>query len=321
MSVGRASPGRVGTKRSGGRRTACHLCLEPYPAAASREAPARVAILVDLRPFSRQSIKVKTKSRGSRENSTRDISSFATALANHGRWSSSTMGRKNREAGLGRIGRRRFVMANGTRPYCGSRRSRQLCLVVRYLPTSLTQGPCWRGLFIDRSSGSIAILTSPREARYLRFRYLLNHQIGSAPIQCTVDIQFKSRFKERNYSIYFTSMAREPISSLDGQKVPVLLLKTKSSPTDAYEDLFSTPHHNLHFEPIFVPVLQHRFEEDGLQSLRELLHARKINSGEDSAYGGLIFTSQRAVDAFAQVVDEGQGPSPSTYTSPSYQGS
>ncbi|KAI1363531.1 uroporphyrinogen-III synthase [Xylaria arbuscula] len=101
-------------------------------------------------------------------------------------------------------------------------------------------------------------------------------------------------------------MAKEPPSSLDGQKVPVLLLKTKSAPTDAYEELFSTPHHHLDFEPTFVPVLQHRFEEDGLQSLRKLLHERRINSGQDSAYGGLIFTSQRAVDAFAKVVEEGQ---------------
>ncbi|KAI0517725.1 uroporphyrinogen-III synthase [Xylaria bambusicola] len=97
------------------------------------------------------------------------------------------------------------------------------------------------------------------------------------------------------------------VPSLGGQKVPILLLKTKSSPTDAYEDLFSTPHQNLHFEPTFVPVLQHRFEEDGLQSLRRLLQENKINSGQDNTYGGLIFTSQRAVDAFAKVVAEGKG--------------
>ncbi|KAI1130156.1 uroporphyrinogen-III synthase [Nemania abortiva] len=102
-------------------------------------------------------------------------------------------------------------------------------------------------------------------------------------------------------------MAEEPASCPDGPKVPVLLLKTKSSPTDAYEDLFSTPHDGYHFEPTFVPVLQHCFAEDGLRSLRELLQQRRINNGLDSAYGGLIFTSQRAVEAFAKLVDEGQG--------------
>jgi uroporphyrinogen-III synthase len=105
-------------------------------------------------------------------------------------------------------------------------------------------------------------------------------------------------------------MAREPTSTPDGPKVPVLLLKTKSSPRDAYNDLFSTPQYGFHFEPIFVPVLQHRFEEDGLKSVKELLRGKRINNGEDSAYGGLIFTSQRAVEAFAKVVDQGQGQGP-----------
>ncbi|KAI1289001.1 uroporphyrinogen-III synthase [Xylaria venustula] len=102
-------------------------------------------------------------------------------------------------------------------------------------------------------------------------------------------------------------MAGESVSSSDEPSVPVLLLKTRSSPTDAYEDLFSTPHDNFRFEPTFVPVLQHCFDEDGLESVRTLLHERKINNGVDSAHGGLIFTSQRAVEAFAKLVDERQG--------------
>ncbi|KAI0098865.1 uroporphyrinogen-III synthase [Nemania sp. FL0031] len=101
-------------------------------------------------------------------------------------------------------------------------------------------------------------------------------------------------------------MAGKPIPCPNGPKVPVLLLKTKSSPTDAYEDLFSTPHEGFHFEPTFVPVLQHCFAEDGLKSLRELLQEKRINNSLDSAYGGLIFTSQRAVEAFAKLVEEGQ---------------
>ncbi|KAI1105430.1 tetrapyrrole biosynthesis, uroporphyrinogen III synthase [Jackrogersella minutella] len=93
----------------------------------------------------------------------------------------------------------------------------------------------------------------------------------------------------------------------DLDKVPVLLLKTKSAPTDAYEDTFSTPRDGFNFEPTFVPVLQHKFEDDGMQHFEKLLGERQISTGAESAYGGLIFTSQRAVEAFAKLVDEGKG--------------
>ncbi|KAI2469168.1 tetrapyrrole biosynthesis, uroporphyrinogen III synthase [Annulohypoxylon bovei var. microspora] len=90
-------------------------------------------------------------------------------------------------------------------------------------------------------------------------------------------------------------------------KVPVLLLKTKSAPTDAYEDIFSAPRDSFNFESIFVPVLQHRFEDDGMQQFEKLLRERRISKGSDSTYGGLIFTSQRAVEAFAKLVEECKG--------------
>jgi len=95
------------------------------------------------------------------------------------------------------------------------------------------------------------------------------------------------------------------------QSIPVLLLKTRSSPGDAYEELFSTSPADggLVFEPRFLPVLEHRFKNDGLARLRELLHARQIGAREGCLYGGLIFTSQRAVEAFAEVVAHGKGPS------------
>ncbi|KAI1438147.1 uroporphyrinogen-III synthase [Xylaria sp. CBS 124048] len=101
-------------------------------------------------------------------------------------------------------------------------------------------------------------------------------------------------------------MANASASSPDSRKVPVLLLKTKSSPTDAYEDLFATPNDGFHFEPIFVPVLQHRFDQDGMRQLKTLLHEKRINSSVNSDYGGLIFTSQRAVEAFAELVEKGR---------------
>ncbi len=93
-------------------------------------------------------------------------------------------------------------------------------------------------------------------------------------------------------------------------RIPVLLLKTKSTPTDAYEDLFSTSREvdgNLDFEPVFVPVLQHRFEEDGMRWVGVLFRGGKIGHSPDCAYGGLIFTSQRAVEAFATLVADGKG--------------
>lgn len=95
------------------------------------------------------------------------------------------------------------------------------------------------------------------------------------------------------------------------QKTPVLLLKTKSVPGDAYEELFSSPPDGVGFgfgfEPSFVPVLEHRFDEHGMARVRRALQTKSIGTAESSAYGGLIFTSQRAVEAFTQLVEEGRG--------------
>ncbi|KAI1498423.1 tetrapyrrole biosynthesis, uroporphyrinogen III synthase [Biscogniauxia marginata] len=102
-------------------------------------------------------------------------------------------------------------------------------------------------------------------------------------------------------------MASYLAPSSDAPGVPVLLLKTKSVPTDAYQELFATRRDGLVFDPTFVPVLQHQFEDDGMTQFRALLQGRNIGNGPGSAYGGLIFTSQRAVEAFAKLVEEGKG--------------
>ncbi|CAK7266203.1 uroporphyrinogen-III synthase [Sporothrix epigloea] len=89
----------------------------------------------------------------------------------------------------------------------------------------------------------------------------------------------------------------------------VFLLKTRSSPTDAYEDLFKAPNDaGSRYAPIFVPVLEHRFVDDGLAQIDSLLTRRQITNGRlqsstGGKYGGMIFTSQRAVEAFKKVVD------------------
>lgn len=86
--------------------------------------------------------------------------------------------------------------------------------------------------------------------------------------------------------------------------IPVLLLKTKSTPADNYEDYFRHAGHGA-FRPIFVPVLEHRFKQDALQCMRSdiLKGAFNLHATDLNEYGGIIFTSQRAVEAFTQVVE------------------
>lgn len=86
-------------------------------------------------------------------------------------------------------------------------------------------------------------------------------------------------------------------------KTPVLLLKTKSTPADGYEEYFL----NLdggRYQPIFVPVLEHRFTRGALQSIKDNITEKAFLPGAQSRYGGLIFTSQRAVEAFTKVIDD-----------------
>lgn len=91
-----------------------------------------------------------------------------------------------------------------------------------------------------------------------------------------------------------------------GDKVPIFLLKTRSIPHDGYEEQFERVKDELAFEPMFVPVLEHKFIEDGMDQARKLLQEKLIGKEEGMKYGGLIFTSQRAVEAFAKLVEEGR---------------
>ncbi|KAL3426129.1 uroporphyrinogen-III synthase [Phlyctema vagabunda] len=85
---------------------------------------------------------------------------------------------------------------------------------------------------------------------------------------------------------------------------PILLLKTKSTPNDGYEERFSA---DGSFEPTFVPVFEHRLLEEGLNVVRDALKSKDISKSARAQYGGMIFTSQRAVEAFSKLVDEGKG--------------
>lgn len=90
-------------------------------------------------------------------------------------------------------------------------------------------------------------------------------------------------------------------------RIPVLLLKTKSTPGDGYEDYFKSLDSGK-YEPTFVPVLEHRFRQDHLQEIRDLFTNGEFGLSQNAngtmpKYGGIIFTSQRAVEAFSQVIE------------------
>ncbi|TVY23758.1 Uroporphyrinogen-III synthase [Lachnellula hyalina] len=90
------------------------------------------------------------------------------------------------------------------------------------------------------------------------------------------------------------------------EKTSVLLLKTKSIPNDGYKEQFESTKEGTQFEPVFVPVLEHQLLEEGLKIIRDALRNKEISRQAAAKYGGLIFTSQRAVEAFAKLVEEGQ---------------
>ncbi|CAG8025402.1 unnamed protein product [Penicillium olsonii] len=82
---------------------------------------------------------------------------------------------------------------------------------------------------------------------------------------------------------------------------PILLLKTKSSPQDGYEEFFTSKN----YTPTFVPVLEHRFHQQNLAKVQHLFNSNAFTTTKDHAkkYGGLIFTSQRAVEGFASMIE------------------
>jgi uroporphyrinogen-III synthase len=84
-------------------------------------------------------------------------------------------------------------------------------------------------------------------------------------------------------------------------------LKTRSTPNDGYEEQFSSVKGGLRFTPTFVPVLEHQLLDQGLNAVRDLLRRKQISKEAEKEYGGLIFTSQRAVEAFTKLVEEGKG--------------
>ena len=91
--------------------------------------------------------------------------------------------------------------------------------------------------------------------------------------------------------------------------IPILLLKTRTQPNDTYEEFFSSfssasaGSNQVKFKPIFIPVLEHTPNEENLGNLEELLRSGKFKE----KYGGMIFTSQRAVEGWRGVVERVDG--------------
>lgn len=93
-------------------------------------------------------------------------------------------------------------------------------------------------------------------------------------------------------------------------QISVILLKTRSGAIDSYESHFNA-FDDIDYEPCFVPVLEHTFNHESLAWLKSCIidgafskaYDKSANSGQD-AFGGIIFTSQRAVEAFAAVIND-----------------
>ncbi|KAK2855631.1 hypothetical protein FQN49_005000 [Arthroderma sp. PD_2] len=83
-------------------------------------------------------------------------------------------------------------------------------------------------------------------------------------------------------------------------ETPIFFLKTESIPRDGYAEYFSP---SKGYKPCFIPVFEHKFNRNNLQKVRDL-----VLSGElVKRYGGVIFTSQRAVEGFSKMIQDEVG--------------
>jgi uroporphyrinogen-III synthase len=87
-------------------------------------------------------------------------------------------------------------------------------------------------------------------------------------------------------------------------EIPVILLKTRNTPNDGYEQYFNSTtclapsSGTIRFKPTFIPVLEHTPNTENLGRIEGLLKSGKLKD----EYGGMIFTSQRAVEGWRDVV-------------------
>lgn len=103
--------------------------------------------------------------------------------------------------------------------------------------------------------------------------------------------------QQRQHQLRVTQSRRSmstSASTRSAKRIPVLLLKTRSTPHDTYQEHFDAGE----FTPHFVPVLVHQQNEATLSELENLLRQSQLKE----KYGGMVFTSQRAVEAWQGVV-------------------
>ncbi|PLB35856.1 NAD(P)-binding protein [Aspergillus candidus] len=161
----------------------------------------------------------------------------------------------------------------------------------------------------------------PAELENLTFHYLKGYR--SASYYDLPPATEQERAEEKKYLHVLDTQKKQkmspkyPFAEQHPNRPPILLLKTRSSPKDTYEEYFSARGYN----PAFVPVLEHRFRGESLSFIRDVIEGGGFTTGvhhtanggneEDSneeegerskRYGGLIFTSQRAVEAFGAVL-------------------
>ncbi|KAL8965617.1 MAG: hypothetical protein Q9183_003760, partial [Haloplaca sp. 2 TL-2023] len=95
-----------------------------------------------------------------------------------------------------------------------------------------------------------------------------------------------------------------------GFSTPIIFLKNPSNghaDEDAYTKHFGVidQAHYRYYKPLYVPVLEHTFD---LDELRKILSPHQFfwsweGHAQVNLYGAIIFTSQRAVEAFAKASD------------------
>ena len=112
-----------------------------------------------------------------------------------------------------------------------------------------------------------------------------------------------------DYSWELFAIVTRIMADVACRPIPVLLLKTKSIPVDGYDEYFKTVE-NGKYNPIFVPVLEHRFKADVLDWLSKVVNSQGLSTNKhpnpvkatEDTFGGMIFTSQRAVEAFSNTI-------------------
>ena len=89
---------------------------------------------------------------------------------------------------------------------------------------------------------------------------------------------------------------RSSATCADRRCTQLLLLKTRSLPHDPYTAQFARPH----YDPVFLPVLTHTPSARALAVLTALLRA----TPPFPHHGGLVITSQRAVEVLSTAISE-----------------